>query len=427
MAEWQQVKFQRQSEPHLFFSIPLGIAFICLLIASTIPQQVPMVTEHNEWLPIQQQRADNNNQKHSIQLHSGDTAIPILRRFGFSMRECVNMLAIAENVYPLRRVRAGHHFTLYKNNNSKHIYYDIDNKQRLHLVRSLQSIENQETNQSWQASLEDRPTISRTVQAQGIVKSNLFLDAARAGLDDGVTIELVDLFAWDIDFVRNLRKGDRFRVIYNEHFGEHGKRLRVEIVAAEFINRGKTFNAFHFNDEYYDVAGKNIRKDFLKAPLKFSRISSRFNPHRKHPILGYTRAHNGTDYAAPSGTPIHAVGSGKIIFKGRAGGYGRLIRIAHDNGINSTYYAHMSRYANNLHKGSKVRQGQVIGYVGQSGRATGPHLHFEFRKNGKPINPQLVKSSPTTPLASKDMPRFEQAKLSLATRMARMTSPQPWS
>ena len=265
-------------------------------------------------------------------------------------------------------------------------------------------------------------------QATGVIDSSLFLAAQQAGLSENVTMQLADIFGWDVDFALDIRQGDSFAVVYDEYY-RYGKKVRDgDIIAAEFTNRGNTFKAVRYTDpegfsEYFTPDGKSVRKAFLRTPVNFTHISSRFDLHRKHPILNRIRAHKGVDYAAPVGTPIKATGEGKVVFKGTNGGFGRMIKIQHGQTY-TTVYAHMSRYAMHIHSGSHVRQGQIIGYVGMTGLATGPHLHYEFRVNGVHRNPLTVKLPDAAPINVKyKMDFFKQtqplvAQLDLLQRTA---------
>ncbi|MDQ6967039.1 MAG: peptidoglycan DD-metalloendopeptidase family protein, partial [Mariprofundaceae bacterium] len=237
--------------------------------------------------------------------------------------------------------------------------------------------------------------------------------------------------AWDIDFVRDLRNGDSFKVLAEDRFDAEGRLIGSMIIAAEFVNQGETFRAVRFtlsngSSGYYTPAGKSMRKTYLKAPVKFSRISSRFQLRRKHPVLGFTRAHRGVDYAASSGTPIHAVGDGRIAFAGRKGGYGRFILIRHNNSSHSTAYGHLRAYAKGIRKGKRVRQGQLIGYVGMSGLATGPHLHFEFRVHGRAVNPLNIKRDPAEPVPASQMARFRNEVKQRMQAMSNATIRLAW-
>jgi len=254
--------------------------------------------------------------------------------------------------------------------------------------------------------------INRKVNStQGTIHSSLFIDGKRAGLSDKLIMELADIFAWDVDFALHLKEGDQFTVVYEKLFVDGDQFDTGDILSAEFVNQGKVFTAVRFKDSqdninYYTPDGKSMRKTFLRTPVAFSRISSPFNLHRKHPILHRMRAHKGVDYAAKIGTPVKSTGDGKIIFRGRRGGYGRVVVIQHGPKY-STLYAHLSRYKKGQRKGSHVKQGQVIGYVGQSGLATGPHLHYEFRINGVHRNPVTVKLPHANPIKKSLLAEFK--------------------
>jgi len=262
------------------------------------------------------------------------------------------------------------------------------------------------------------PEIKLTTATAAITRS-LFVDGQNAGLSDAIIMRLTEIFGWDIDFALDLRKNDRFSVIYEEIYKGEELIKQDRILAAEFVNRGKRFRAVlytfdHGRSAYYSDRGEAMRKAFLRTPVNFTRISSRFNLRRKHPILNTIRAHRGVDYAAPSGTPVRATADGRIKFVGRNGGYGRTVEMHHGE-IYSTLYAHLSRYARGMKRGKSVTQGQIIGYVGKSGLATGPHLHYEFRVHGVHRNPLTVNLPKADPIEKKYLRDFqEQAKPLLA-------------
>ena len=247
------------------------------------------------------------------------------------------------------------------------------------------------------------PVEKRTRHTHGRIDSSLFLAGKAAGLSDPVVMKLAGTFAWDIDFVLDIRTGDEFTVIYEEVWQE-GEYLRDgEIIAAEFINRGEQFRAarFEYGNSligYFTPEGRNVRKAFIRAPIALSpRVTSNFNPRRRHPVLKTTRPHRGVDYGAPTGTHIKAAGDGKVIFRGRKGSYGNAIILQHGGNI-TTLYAHMSKYANGTGGGKRVKQGQTIGYVGRTCLAWGPHLHYEYRINGVHRNPRTVKLPDAAPV-----------------------------
>ncbi len=242
---------------------------------------------------------------------------------------------------------------------------------------------------------------SRLVGAHGVIERSLFEASQDVGISDNVTMNMAGIFQWDIDFIQDVRIGDEFTVMYEELWREGVKLKDGEIVAAEFINQGTSFRAARYiNDNgvsgYFTPEGRSVRKAFIRAPVDFTRISSNFNPNRRHPMLNTIRAHRGVDYAAPTGTPIKAAGDGRVTFRSVRNGYGNAIILQHGGNI-TTLYAHMSQFAQ-PRIGTRVRQGQTIGFVGMSGLATGPHLHYEYRVNGVHRNPRTVTLPPADPV-----------------------------
>ncbi|MBK9956641.1 MAG: M23 family metallopeptidase [Rhodocyclaceae bacterium] len=269
------------------------------------------------------------------------------------------------------------------------------------------------------ASEQALPLDTVVLMKSGEIRHSLFGATDAAGIPDGVATQLVDIFGGDIDFHRDLRKGDRFSVIY-ESINHLGKPVRTgRVVAAEFINDGVAHRAIWFNagdgqGGYYTADGKSLRKAFLRSPLEFSRVTSGFSTARFHPVLKEVRAHKGIDYGAPTGTRVKATGDAVVEFVGRQGGYGNVIILRHQ-GRHETVYGHLSGFAAGIRKGSRVVQGDVIGYVGATGIATGPHLHYEFRVGGEHRNPLTVALPGATPLAPGQLARFhDQASAALS-------------
>lgn len=248
--------------------------------------------------------------------------------------------------------------------------------------------------------------------AQGQINDSLFLSALGAGLSEKLTMELAEIFAWDIDFILDIREGDHFAVVFEELY-LNGERIGTgDIVAAAFTNQGKTHEAVRYEQEgatasYFSPDGRSLRKAFLRTPVDFARISSHFNLKRRHPVLHTIRAHKGTDYAAARGTPIRATGDGKVTFAGRKGGYGNVVILQHGQQY-QTLYAHLDKFSKYARTGSRVSQGQIIGYVGSTGLATGPHLHYEFYVNGSVRNPVTVALPEAEPVAADEMAAFRQ-------------------
>jgi murein DD-endopeptidase MepM/ murein hydrolase activator NlpD len=267
---------------------------------------------------------------------------------------------------------------------------------------------------------------SRVLMKSAEIRNSLFGATDAAGLSDAIAMQIADIFSTDIDFHRDLRKGDRFSVVYEVfyHRGEPVKTGRV--LTAEFINQGKAYRAVYFNyaenqGGYYTLEGKNLRKQFLRSPLEFSRITSGFTNARFHPVLQTWRAHKGIDYGAPTGTRVKATGDGVVEFAGRQGGYGNVIVLRHQSKY-TTWYGHLSGFAKGMRKGRRVAQGDVIGYVGATGLATGPHLHYEFRINGVHENPLRVAMPAAPPITLEQKPKFEQIARPLAQRLELLRS-----
>ena len=266
------------------------------------------------------------------------------------------------------------------------------------------------------------PLETRTMMKTGEIRSSLFAAADAVNLADAVAMQVADIFSTDIDFHRDLRKGDRFSVVYEVfyHQGEPVKSGRV--LAAEFINQGKTYRAIYFQNAegeggYYTADGRNIRKAFLRSPIEFSRITSGFARARFHPILKQWRAHKGIDYAAPAGTRIRATADGVVEFAGRhQGGYGNLVVLRHQSKF-TTWYGHLSGFASGIRKGRRIAQGDVIGYVGATGLATGPHLHYEFRINDVHHDPLRVAMPAAPPITAENQPAFAATARPLAMRL----------
>ena len=264
------------------------------------------------------------------------------------------------------------------------------------------TLEAKRSNNGFQLNIKTEPLQRRISAAGATIENSLFLAGQRAGMSDQLIMQLVEVFGWDIDFALDIRAGDRFTLIYEELFKD-GKKIRDgRILAADFFNRGRSLRALRYKDAsgrsaYYSPEGLSMRKAFLRTPVSFARISSRFNLRRKHPVLNRIRAHKGVDYAAPRGTAIKASGDGLVIYSGRKGGYGKAVVLKH-GGKYSSLYGHMSRIHKRARRGKRVYQGQIIGYVGSTGLATGPHLHYEFRVRGVHKDPLSVKLPKALPI-----------------------------
>lgn len=397
-----------------YLALGLGVATLAL-VSAIVPglaqamRQEP--AEHQEiglLLPPQAAAAAEPPvaaRKVQVIVEPGQTLGGIFRDLGLSDGVLQQLLAEPELRTPLTRIRAGQRFEfeLSAAGALLGLGLDKDESTRLALRIGPQRIEHSETARAVQR---------RTYAAAGTIEQSLFAAGQAAGLPDDTLLELANLFAYDIDFAQDIRSGDRFEAIYEEVWRE-GERLRTGgILAATFVNQGKRYQAFRYvrsdgREDYYDAEGRPIRKSFLRMPIEFARISSRFNPNRRHPVLGFIRAHQGVDYAANIGTPIRAAGDGRVSFEGWKGGYGRAVILDHGRGY-TTLYGHMSRFGR-FKPGSRVRQGEVIGFVGKSGLATGPHLHYEFRVKGVHRDPLKVTLPKPEPLPSAELARFARA------------------
>ena len=323
----------------------------------------------------------------SVKVKSGDNLALIFKRKRLSANMLYNIMALGDDTAILKRLKPGQEIRfLFEDGHFEALQYDVGLTDTLYIKR-LSDI--------YSAEILETELETKLKTASGTIRHSLFLAGINAGLSDNMIMQLINLYGWDIDFALEVRKEDEFHVIYEERYKDGEKVQDGPILAAEFINRGKSFKAVRYthadgHSDYYATNGDSIRKAFIKTPVEFTRISSRFNLGRKHPILNRIRAHKGVDYAASTGTPVRVTGEGVIKLAARKGGYGKAIIVQH-GGRYTTVYGHLSRYARGIKRGMHVKQGQIIGYVGMTGLATGPHLHYEFRVNGVHRNPLTVK------------------------------------
>jgi murein DD-endopeptidase MepM/ murein hydrolase activator NlpD len=324
-----------------------------------------------------------------------DTLDSIFRRLQLSLQDLAAIRGLPGVRHSLDRLRPGDTLKLTSLNGEL--------KSFVRRVNDTQTLAVQRSNDGFQANIIENALDVRPEALRGRIESSLFVSVNDAGGTDATAARLAELFRYDIDFAQELQPDDEFTIIHEKVYRD-GQWLRDgEIIAAEFVNNGHTFRAVRYtfadgHSEYFTPDGNSLKKAFLRAPVEFSRISSGFGM-RWHPVLNRMRAHKGIDYAAPTGTPIRAAGDGRISFRGIRGGYGNLITIDHAGGV-QTVYGHMSRFAKGISPGSRVRQGEVIGYVGSSGLATGPHLHYEYRVHGVFRNPASIKTAVATPISA---------------------------
>lgn len=341
-------------------------------------------------------------------VNRGDTLEILFRRNGLSLSDLAAMVALPEAAEPLRKLIPGDEIEItHRDGRVLSLEREIGDTDLLTITKG---------DSGYVVSQEKREMDVRTVGAHGAIDTSLFEAAAAAGIADSVTMDMAGIFQWDIDFIQDVRVGDQFTVIYEELWRDGVKLRNGDIVAAEFVNQGKHYRAARYLDakgrsDYYTPDGRSVRKAFIRAPVSFTRISSNFNPNRRHPVLNTIRAHRGVDYAAPTGTPVQAAGDGKVTFRGVQGGYGNVVILQHGGNI-TTLYGHLSKFAK-PRVGSRVKQGDIIGYVGQSGLATGPHLHYEYRINGVHRNPRTVALPAAEPVPAEYQDDFKAATATL--------------
>ena len=324
--------------------------------------------------------------EYNKEVQSGETITALLGDY-FSPQEIHELNLRSKKVFPFTKICAGQPYSICTTDDRFDSFtYEIDDEEQLVIRRDAD-----------ETLMERVPIVYdvKTELIQGVIKTSLFDAVSEIGEDSKLAIALADIFAWDIDFILDLRVGDTFQALVEKRFREGEPAGYGDVLAAEFVNQKKIYRAIRYKDgdqaaSYYDEDGRNVRKAFLKAPLSFTRISSGFTMKRYHPITKTWKAHPAIDYAAPPGTPIKTVGDGSIKRIGYTRGNGNFIEVRHSNGY-STLYLHMQKFARGMSRGKRVSQGQVIGYVGSTGLATGPHLCFRMRKNGAPVNPTKIK------------------------------------
>lgn len=336
------------------------------------------------------------------EISPGDTIAALLGEY-LSGQELHDLATESRKVFPLSSICVGKPYKVCIDKGAlERFEYDIDAEDQLIITRDDKGFE--------VAKIPIDYTIERKL-VRGTITANLFEAVEKTGEGDSLAMALGDIFAWDIDFIRDLRSGDSFQVLVEKRFREGAPAGYGAILAAEFVNQGKSYRAFQFKDgnrspAYYDANGHSLKKAFLKAPLSFSRISSGFTMRRFHPITKTWKAHPAIDYAAATGTPIMTVGDGSITKIGYTQYNGNHIKIRHTNGI-ETLYLHMSKFAKGMRAGKKLSQGDVIGYVGSTGLATGPHLCFRMTRNGAPVNPASIKSIAADPIGRNRLGEFK--------------------
>jgi len=372
----------------------------------------------NDW--IEWHKPVPSLERRSIAVGNGDSLYAIFKRNGFPLAELDAIVKASDDTRQLTRLVPGQRIEFHlttESNISKLVHY-LDDTRTLHVRRN---------GTGYDSKFVDVPLDRHLASAAGTIDDSLFLAGQRAGLSNKIIMQLVEIFGWDVDFSLDIRKGDRFALVYEELYKEGEKLRDGNILAAVFTNQGKSTRIVRYeypdgHGAYFTPEGVSIRKAFLRSPVNYSRITSRFSFKRKHPKLHKFRAHRGVDYAASRGTPIKASGDGKIDFIGRKGGYGKTIVLRH-GATYTTLYAHMSRFARGLRRGKRVTQGQTIGYIGSTGLATGPHLHYEFRVRGVHRNPLRVKLPTAAPIEKQHEQDFLAKTRDMVARLDVVSNP----
>ena len=360
--------------------------------------------------------APEPEQWESVTVRSGQSLDAIFRQQGFSASTLHEIMTINEKTSQLKKIRPGDlfEFQRHEDGSLKRMRFAMDEGNYL--------IVDYDGQQALASSVA-RDLITEITETSGTIISSLFLAGKQAGLSDGMVMKLANLFGWDIDFVLDIREGDRFFLLYEKVYRDGSFLRDGEIIGATFINQGEKFQALRFDvdgqAQYFAPDGRNMRKAFLRAPLNFSYISSNFNPKRFHPILKRVKAHNGIDYKAPKGTPVYAAGDGKVIRSDYNKFNGHHVFIQHANNI-VTKYLHFTQRT--VKQGQRVKQGQVIGYVGATGLAQAPHLHYEFLVNGVHRNPRTVSLPKADPLGDTQLVEFKQIAAPVLSQLSRLES-----
>jgi len=410
-----------------WFAVGLGIPLIGVALITALttdeaqppgPDEPVMMAADEASLPIDERDASDitsdilepevllppepEYEKLTLKVGRGDTMEKLFRKNKLDIGQLMAIAQLDEAKRELRRIKPGDVFEVEHDEGQIISLYS-----KLDLTSALQV---SRTDDGFAAEIVERPIELRKRFAYGVIESSLFESAAQAGLSDKTIMNVAGIFAWDVDFILDIRQGDNYYMQFEEIWQDGEYVTDGEIIAAEFNNNGRQIQAIRFKDEndntdYFTPKGNSVRKAFIRAPVDFTRISSNFNPNRRHPILNRIRAHRGVDYAAPRGTPIKAAGDGKVIFRGNKSGYGKVVILQHGGNI-TTLYAHMSNFNAKARLGTRVRQGQTIGYVGMTGLATANHLHYEYRLNGAHRNPRTVSLPDAEPIADKYRERF---------------------
>lgn len=371
--------------------------FLSVLLLAALGLSLKTTIQHGK-----DDREQNPYKQIKGTIKDGDTLFTIFKKYKLELNELFEIRDSSAGIHDLSKLCAGHPYrmTIDENNRVNSFVYFVDDDSFINVIRSGSGFHTEKVAIDYEVRIHN---------VGGTIKDNLISSIGEDRENIMLALEVSDIFSWDIDFTTDIREGDTFRIIaegmyLNGQFKKYG-----DILSVEFVNNGETYRVYRFENgketDYYDSFGRSVRRAFLKAPLNFKRISSYFSKNRFHPILKRHRPHRGVDYAAPRGTPVSATGKGAVVFAGRRGAYGKLVILKHKNGYR-TYYGHLSRIAKGVRRGVRVDQGQLVGYVGKTGLATGPHLHYEMRVKGRYVNPLALKQPYEKTIPEKRMAEF---------------------
>ncbi len=354
--------------------------------------------------------------KKDLTVKSGETLSVLFEHAGLGNSLLHSILSSSKEAKRFTQLKVGQtvSFEFDENKQLKTLSSQINTLESIHLEKQADS-------ENFVFRKDVAQTQTREKYAQGSIEGALFAATKKANVPYGLALDMANIFGYDIDFAQDLRKGDTFEILYEEKTLNGQAVGTGNILTARFTNRGKVYTAVRYTDKngntsYYSADGSSLRKAFIRTPVDFARISSRFSNGRKHPILNKIRAHKGVDYAAPRGTPIKAAGDGRVVLAGRKGGYGNTVIIKHGQRY-QTLYAHMNGFAKGIRNGTNVKQGQIIGYIGTTGLSTGPHLHYEFQVNGVHVDPLSQKLPISDPIHPAEKQRFAQHSQPLLAKL----------
>lgn len=414
-------------EPELV-SVPDGSATAPLGPLSTINVETEEWAEPELVAPLQSEPEPVIDQR-QLTVRRGDTLMRVLRRAGAKREEAHTAISALKTIFDPRKLKTGQKMTATfrselepnyepgKSDTLVSVVVALDVEQSVSAIRTDEGFEAQEITQALKPSF---------VRGADRIDDSLFVSARRAGVPPRVIMDLIRIFSWDVDFQREIRRGDRFEILFETFKNENGQVVKNgDIQYASLVLSGENLQLYRFGSDdyavdYYDAEGQSARKALMKTPIDGARLSSRFGK-RRHPILGYTMMHRGLDFAAPRGTPIMAAGDGVVERASRYGAYGKYVRIRH-NSTYKTAYAHLKGYAKGVRSGKRVRQGQIIGYVGTTGRSTGPHLHYEVHRNGEKLNPLKLKLPTGKKLKGAELTRFMAEKTRIEITLSKTPS-----